>query len=48
MKNIKEYGKERWKALPNLDMSRPNVAHIFMLVVLVLLGIATYYVFRKG
>jgi hypothetical protein len=48
IKNIKQYSKERWKALPSLDMSRSEVAHIFVLVVLILLGIATYYVFRMG
>jgi len=48
IKNIKKYSMERWKALTSLDMSRYDVAHIFMLVVLILLGIATYYVIRKG
>ena len=48
IKKIKQYSKERWKALPSLDMSRSEVAHIFVLVVFILLGIATYYVFQMG
>ena len=48
IKNIKKYSMERWKALPSFDMKRSDVAHTFMLVVLILLGIATYYVFRMG
>jgi len=48
IKNIKQYSEEQWKALPSLDMSRSEVAHIFVLAVLILLGVATYYVFRAG
>jgi hypothetical protein len=48
LRNIKQNSKERWKALPSLDMSRSEVAHIFVLAVVILLGIATYYVFRAG
>jgi len=48
IKNIKQYSEEQWKALPSLDMSRSEVAHIFVLAVLILLGVATYYVCRAG
>jgi len=48
IKNIKQYSEEQWKALPSPDMSRSEVAHIFVLAVLILLGVATYYVFRAG